>query len=143
MKKYKLIAPLEYKKMTKGELALICNGCGTSGWKGALVPETIYLLRVTEACQIHDFMYFMGLTLEDKAEADEVFLQNMNIIINHCPWYLIPKLNSFREVRANTYYLAVKHFGKKAFLEGKYGINYNAFPEKPKPFIKIKEPYQD
>ena len=129
MTTYKLNAPKEYTKLTKDQRKLICNGCGTDGWKGDLVPETIYLLRVTEACQIHDFMYFMGLTKDDKEEADETFLQNINTIIDHCPWYLLPPVNPLRRVRANTYYLAVKHFGKSAFLEGKYGFK-NPIPEK-------------
>ena len=130
MSKYKLIAPSEYFKLSIDQKELICNGCGTAGWKGNLVPDTMWFLRVTEACQIHDYMYFMGLTRKDKEDADETFLHNLNMIIRHCPWYLLPVVNPLRRVRANTYFLAVKHFGESAFLEGKHGF------KNPKPIKK-------
>jgi len=120
-KKYKLITPREYEKLDKRELELICNGCGTEGWKGKLVPDTIYGVNITKACNIHDFMYFNGMTMKDKKEADDVFLKNLLTIVNHSPKWS-SWLNGLRRRRVNKYYLAVKHFGKKAYLAGKQGF---------------------
>jgi len=123
-KKYKLITPREYEKLDKRELELICNGCGTEGWKGKLVPDTIYGVNITKACNIHDFMYFNGMTMKDKKEADDVFLKNLLTIVNHSPKWS-SWLNRWRRKRARKYYLAVKHFGKKAYMAGKHGFkNY-------------------
>ena len=48
MKDY-LIYPEGY---TEAKAKGIANGCGTAGWKGAIVPETIYTIRITDACNI-------------------------------------------------------------------------------------------
>ena len=120
MKKAKLKIPSGYNKLTLAQRKKICNGCGTSGWKGKLVPETMWGLNVSEACQIHDFMYHVGKTIGDKNTADKVFLFNLNRIIDTTSG-MNSWLNPLRRIRANTYYEAVKKFGKDAFLEGKKG----------------------
>ncbi len=33
------------------------NGCGPSGWKGKLIPETNYGIRISDSCHVHDFEY--------------------------------------------------------------------------------------
>ena len=97
------------------------NGCGPSGWKGKLVPDTIYGLSIKLACKIHDYEYHVGKTLEDKEIADIRFLKNLNLIItNETKWS--KPLNPLRRTRANTYYLAVKHGGEEHFLKDKEGI---------------------
>lgn len=95
------------------------NGCGTSGVAGKLVPDTLYGLSITAACNIHDHMYEIGLFIKDKEEADRIFLNNMLRIIkahNRFRW-----LTKLRAARAHTYYLAVKTFGGPAFWNGKNG----------------------
>jgi len=114
MNKIILYAPIEYKKLKQHEKENICNGCGAKG--GVSVPSTFYGLDISEACNIHDFMYLTGKTIEDKAEADRIFLNNMTRII-------IARSNCFmktlRLMRAKTYYNAVKYFGGSAFWEDK------------------------
>ena len=123
MKIRTLINEKDYTSLTKDQQDLICNGCGPSGWKNNLVPETIYGVNIKLACQIHDVMYFNGLTKSDKMFADEFFEKNMNIIFDSLPWYKWHRyLNPLRRRRAHKYYLAVKWFGEKSFLEGKHGF---------------------
>ena len=108
-----LVAPLSYLKATQSELEDIVNGCGPSGWKERLVPDTIYGLNVNPACAIHDYCYHIGITEEDKKEADTLFLNNMRQLIDNADsWWWLRKL---RYIRANTYYKAVDKFGGSAF----------------------------
>jgi len=92
------------------------NGCG-SGWSARLIPNTIYFLSIREACRIHDYMYSVGKTIEDKEKADRVFLNNMlRIIEAHDKWYYP---HSLARRRALTYYEAVVNFGSTAYWAGK------------------------
>jgi len=117
IKKLGLFTPPEYLNATPNERRKVVNGCGTSGWKGLLVPETLWGLSVTESCDIHDWMYHHGETLEDKEKADRVFLNNMVRTINHQKsWRWLKKL---RLHRAKIYHMAVADFGGAAFWEGK------------------------
>ena len=117
MKDY-LIYPEGY---TEAKANKVSNGCGTAGWKGAIVPDTIYTIRITDACNIHDFEYHYGMTMHSKDVADNRFLLNMHRIINKkSKWSKF--LNPLRKVRAQEYYLAVAHLGEKAFLANKEGI---------------------
>lgn len=94
------------------------NGCGTSGWKGKLVPDTIYGISISEACKVHDFEYHMGLIADEKEMADIRFLANIKLTIKHeSKWSSF--LNPLRYVRAKTYYNAVAKFGDDAFFDGK------------------------
>lgn len=114
----KLFAPESYQLALINDpdyVDQICNGCGTSGWKGKIVPETMWGLNVTAACQIHDWMYYHGKSEEDRVEADRVFLNNLIRIINaHGGW-----LAWLRRYRATTYYNAVREFGAVPFWQGK------------------------
>lgn len=116
----KLYAPVEYWNATNEELSGITNGCGTSGWKGMLVPENIWGLPVSESCNIHDWMYHHGQAIEDKNEADRVFLNNMTRTINAQRSNSV--VRKLRLVRANTYYQAVKNFGGEAFWANKNSL---------------------
>lgn len=115
-----LFAPEEYWAMPPAEKRIRCNGCGAKGLGGLLVPDTLYGLSIEEACNIHDFMYNRGKTIEDKKEADRVFLNNMvRIVDNNTAWKW---LKALRRRRARTYYEVVKHFGAPAFWSGKNDI---------------------
>lgn len=116
-KPIELYAPEGYWQTLPEVLKQITNGCGTSGWKGALVPDTIYLLDIKPACNIHDYMYAAGLTLAAKKEADRVFLNNMLRIIDAAGGCSL--LRMLRRRRAKIYYEAVHHFGGPAFWDGK------------------------
>ena len=98
---------------------IVSNGCGTSGWKGKLVPETMWGIRVTDACNVHDYDYHFGETLADKKRADKRFLKNLRTLVKRGSkgWNKI--FLPFRLVRCKTYYIAVARGGERAFFEGK------------------------
>ena len=110
-----MYAPEGYWKASLNEREAICNGCGTAGWKGKLVPDSIWGLSVVVACHIHDWMYHFGSTENDRKEADRVFLNNMLRIINQKGGWLA----SLRRYRAMTYYNAVRNYGGPAFWANK------------------------
>lgn len=116
-----LIAPSAYWKAPHDVKLLICNGAGPNhaGW---LVPDTMYGLCITEAANIHDWMYVWGDDKKDKEEADSTFLLNLIRIINEhttdCPvlgWVL----RWLRHRRALVYYEAVCDFGAVAYVKAK------------------------
>jgi hypothetical protein len=118
-KKLKLYAPKEYWNAidAKTDISSIINGCGTTDWKGELIPESLLGLSITPACNIHDWMYYYGETYQDKEEADRVFLNNMVRIINNDSDNVF--LKKARLAEAKVYYEAVKNFGGHAFWENK------------------------
>jgi len=111
-----LLAPPEYWKLSaEDRAARRCGpGRGVLEW---LVPDTIYGVRVSVACSIHDFMYAHGKTPADKDEADIVFLNNMiRLIEAHGGMWVLRRLRLHRAV---IYYEAVKNFGGPAFWNTK------------------------
>ena len=115
MNDMKLYAPESYWTATPEQRKTICNGCGVAGWKGKLVPDTMWGLNISKACDIHDWMYHFGKTEEDRCEADRVFLNNLIRIINAEGGWLA----FLRRYRATTYYNAVHSFGGPAFWDNK------------------------
>ena len=112
-----LYAPPAYITAPRCVRAAVANGCGTGGWKAYLVPDTLWGLDVTEACNIHDWMYQAGSTIADKEEADRVLLNNMLRLIEAADsLWIVARL---RRNRAWIYYQAVDKFGGPAFWEGK------------------------
>lgn len=111
----RLYAPESYWNATSIERSSVCNGCGTAGWKGKLVPNTMWGLDIRKACDIHDWMYHFGKTEEDRYEADKAFLSNLVRIINANGGILA----GLRRYRAVTYYNAVHRFGGPAFWDNK------------------------
>ena len=107
-----LWAPQSYLDASPKQLKEACNGCGTEGWKGDLVPETIWGLNINECCCIHDWMYNEGTTPKDKERADTTFLNNMLRLVNQSDWWILRLL---RRRRALKYYEAVNQFGGPAF----------------------------
>lgn len=112
-----LYAPEQYWQLARARRAEICNGCGSAQAKFDFVPDTIYGLNINPACNIHDYMYFMGATVDDKAEADRVFLNNILRLINHRGGWL----RYLRRRRALKYYTAVVEMGGPAYWDGKNG----------------------
>jgi len=120
-----IYAPSSYVNAPPSVRKAALNGCGTGGWKNSLVPETLWLLDVGEACNVHDWMYIAGSTIADKEEADRVFLNNMLRLIDEAGgWWILKRL---RRNRAWMYYQAVKMFGGPAFWAGK-NSNENMIP---------------
>ena len=121
-----LYAPSAYWSLTPKQKSDICNGCGTKGLVGAVVPDSLWGLDITEACHIHDYMYAIGECIEDKYEADRVFLNNMLRMIDALDsWFLVRWLRTRAAVK---YYHAVRDFGGPAFWAGKNDVaNLGAF----------------
>ena len=111
----RLFCPLTYQRASKQERDKVCNGCGAANAKFDFVPDTIYGLNINDACNIHDWMYSKGKTIEDKQEADRVFLNNMLRIIEAKGGFL----KVFRRMRAIKYYGAVVDMGGPAYWAGK------------------------
>lgn len=115
MKETKLYAPEWYWKLPEDIRSK--GRCGPGRGLGEkLIPETIWGLSVTPACQIHDQMYEKGETIGDKESADRVFLNNMLRIINGNSNRFMRWL---RTRRALKYYEAVRDFGGPAFWSNK------------------------
>ncbi len=115
-----LFAPQGYINASPLLRSRVVNGCGTDGWKGQLVPEKIWGLPVTAACNIHDWMYSAGFDIADKREADRAFLNNMLRLIDAAGG--IGLLRWLRRKRALKYYQAVAEFGGAAFWDSKNEI---------------------
>jgi hypothetical protein len=112
-----LWAPLQYWELPHNIKEYICNACGPKS-KFDLIPDTIWFLDISKACDIHDYMYYISsANIEDKKTADRIFLINMNELIerNTKKYINIFKLKFknplyfLRKARALNYYLAVKH----------------------------------
>ncbi|MBE0598331.1 MAG: hypothetical protein IH614_13770 [Desulfuromonadales bacterium] len=112
-----LYAPAAYVAAPAEVRSLVVNGCGPRGWLRDLVPDTLYGLDVAAACNIHDWMYVAGATIEEKREADRVFLNNLLRLVNAAGGFWL--LRQLRRRRARTYYEAVEHFGGPFFWDGK------------------------
>jgi hypothetical protein len=85
-----------------------------------LIPDRIWGLKITEACNIHDWMYRVDDDNGGKDHADTTFRQNMHYLINKgIQWKWLKKL---RRIRAGIYYKVVS---------GKIGLKYyNALKNK-------------
>ena len=68
-----LYAPESYWAATPDELGKIVNGCGTSGWKGKLVPETLYDCRYRKAAISMIGCTIMAKILTTKMQQIEFF----------------------------------------------------------------------
>ena len=97
------------------------NGCGPGSWKVDIIPDHLWWMSIKEECDIHDFMYEVGITLADKEEADRTFRNNVvRKILSQTGW--INRILRRRRLRlAQVYYLAVEQFGGAAYWEGKNG----------------------
>ena len=112
----RVVAPESYMNATASELVARTGGCGPGKFGDKCVPDRMYGENVFLACQIHDWMYWVGVTLEDKQIADFVFLMNLVLIVGTDGWFGL-----FRLWRCGTYYYSVAKAGNKSFLVGKAG----------------------
>ncbi len=107
-----LLMPVLYNKYLKGEYNhpdLNINGCGPAGILNSLVPDKYHNISMTEACDIHDFMYFIGETEQDKDLADRTFLYNILTIFDRDNPSMKESKN--RHKRAMLYYRSVSELG--------------------------------
>jgi len=106
---------MSYIASNAGERKFICNGCGSSQAKFDFIPDSVYFLKIRQACDIHDWMYHYGKGIEGKEEADRAFLNNMLRLIERGNRFLKP----LRRRRALKYYEAVVAFGGPAYWSNK------------------------
>lgn len=105
----------------QGEHLLRCtpksemNGCGSKGiaW---LIPNRLFLVDFTKACNIHDCYYYWIRFKQNKelhrAYADKIFLRNMQFINRTCS---PTKIGYYaRKPLIYLYYKSVRKFGHKS-----------------------------
>ena len=112
-----LSAPESFWAASKEKRAMVCGGCGAGKLGNLFVPDTLWGLNVTICCDIHDWRYRFGATIEDKNSADRELLNNMLRWIEYKTDWAI--LRYLRNSRALKYYEAVQAFGGPAFWKGK------------------------
>jgi hypothetical protein len=112
-----LYAPSGYASLDKYDHYEICNGCGPDGFLSFLIPDTIYFLDISEACNIHDYMYHVGVTEKDRIRADRVLKNNLLRIIDYnTKWKWLKKL---RYKRAEFMHKMVSLYGGHYFWKNK------------------------
>jgi len=90
-----------------------CNGCGVRICNILFICNSFFGLDMSEICKIHDHMYSVGTTDEDKEFADIAFLKNMYA---HILLYTSGGILLFlRELQCTTFYLFVFFFGQFFF----------------------------
>jgi len=111
MKEAPIYAPLSFWNADEPQIKETCNGCGAKG--GIKVPDTMWFLSITLACQVHDWMFKEGKTLGDFFFANAIFLFNLTAIIINGSNFLtiLPRIQ-----RATKYFLAtMSDAGRKAY----------------------------
>jgi hypothetical protein len=119
MKKLPIYAPSDYFTAPQSIKDEHCNGCGAKG--GLNVPDTLWGLRITIPCNIHDWMFAKGQTTGDYYFANAIFFWNMiALVVNGSNRFMM----LLRAERALKYFLAVMFkSGRKAFWNEKNGTN--------------------
>ena len=110
-----LYAPISYHQATCKEKERVCNGCGAKG--GIPVPDTIWGLDISPACNVHDWMFEEGMTHADFLFANGMFQVNMTrIIVNESANKFMVML---RLRRASKYFDAVATLGEDIYWKNK------------------------
>jgi len=112
-KKYNLYARKEFWDLTADEIKEISNGCGAANAAVDYVPDSIYGLKISVACDIHDFDYYTGGSKEDKILSDLMLLINILLIIKQHRGNKF--IQTLRFSRAIKYFFMVDFFGEDAF----------------------------
>ncbi|MFA5321378.1 MAG: hypothetical protein WC373_01785 [Smithella sp.] len=113
----------------------ICNGVGSRlSWTYHLTPDTIWLLDVSPAADIHDWMYTFPVVFpyeengemfwtgeEYRAHSDRVFLNNMYRLFNLADSrsWISRRVRPFRNTRALSYYTILRNCGGPSFWSDK------------------------
>ena len=111
--KTKLYAPESFWELEdKSEL----NGCGPKS-AGLMVPDTIFGLNISAACNIHDHCYTLKpYSISTKDWADRIFLNNILRLNESTKWRWLKRLRRWSAYR---YYNAVRKFGGIFYWRGK------------------------
>ena len=105
--------PIEFEHTPGSLKELICNGCGAGNATIDFVPDTIYGLSISQACNVHDFEYWWHNSEYSREKADENFIYNLNYLIDiEGGW-----MKYVRKARAWLYFKAVRYWGATAFAD--------------------------
>lgn len=109
---YILEVPKSFKESTQELISKVTGGCGPGYVGDWFVPDTMYFLKITPACKLHDWTFQVWNDKESFDVANDLFKRNLYAIIEqHGGWKIIQKL---RKRRAGIY---VK------FVSGDLGYN--------------------
>lgn len=108
MKFYRLIIP----KGFRGSAAEMSGGCGPDGSLFDLVPDNFIGVDISLCCKIHDYLYGIGGSEEDKIKADKMFYQNLKRCVLNDSGLITRTTNLWL---AKIYYKAVRDQGNKYF----------------------------
>lgn len=100
-----LWVPGSFISASDEDIALNCNGCGTKGLGGYLVPDNMWGLNVTIVCNVHDWMYGLCESEDEEDLADYYFKCNLRRYIREKSVNAV--IRSMRLTMANTYFAAV------------------------------------
>ena len=107
-----LSCPDSYKTTPREEIDKVVNGCGPGNWKLDFVPDKLRGNNFTEACNIHDWRYYLGGNELDRLQADVELLSNMLLI---CGKECGTCLDAGDVLICFEYFTAVRKFGAKHF----------------------------
>lgn len=114
-----LIAPASFWELSEAEINRRYEGCGPGKIGDMLVPDYFFGKCMRLCCQVHDFEYEHGKTLQDKFDADCRLLHNFYIMIEDDP---VSWLTQLRYNRAECYYEMVAAGGMRAYMRGKHNV---------------------
>jgi len=100
----------------KNLLSSQLNSCGGNGISSDLVPDHLFGTDITDACNIHDYMYLGESDIKSRQLADQLFLDNMLAAVDKTGSNLLFK--TLRSAKAYLYYFAVRIFGGFYFNKG-------------------------
>ena len=103
-----LLAPLDYVLASREEKEKIVNQCGPDGFLNRIVPNYLFGLDVSEACNIHDWEFAWARNSKEFKEADWTFKRNLEHLIKAKTQDSF--LRFIRLALAKVYYLAVRSY---------------------------------
>lgn len=110
-----LLAPEAYRAASRAEIEARTNGCGPQGWRGDIVADLDSLagLDISEPCRVHDWMYGIGGTFEERLTADIMLYLNIAALVLRTGGPLAP----VRMAGAAAMYVAVRAGGAAHWQE--------------------------
>lgn len=85
------------------------TSCGPGTIGDMIIPDRLFGLRMTPACNIHDHGYALARTCESKLNADMAFVLNMHQINEQARSIFL--MRWLRRFAINFYFSAVRDFG--------------------------------
>ena len=111
---YNLAAPISFWENQSLHYDLV-GGCGPGGVGDYFVPDTIWFLKITAACMIHDWCFLVWNTKEGFKLANDLFKNNIMRINDQTDAYTWVK--NLRRERGWKYYMAVHKFGESSYYD--------------------------